>query len=817
MSTPLLVESTDYGDDLGVLVADPAIEVIPIISVSVPTPTLEDGWPTADFADAQVEADGVWGSFKVVFDGKDVTGFRGGVTIDDYQLTEPYGYGPANFTLPISALEVDQWGSGDLAWFNNEKAAKIVQVDAGGERVRTIWEGFVTLPNPSLASTDVQCDGLASGRLSARIKWPDLFRREQHVGRKVYDAFRYCGLRLTPFLGADIGVLMSGRGLTGTYLGYVDSLLAATTEVDGSQYTVMPTSGAAWLLAPKDTTTVDFTVHLGAFGVEVDIQDDITERPNSYYGQGISPENLIWVNGKYPALIQGETPPYPMDDNSSFGAGTTDADTDTGDGITILIHKLVGTGYLPRTKVPGGYDVDITRAVKALQDDAGLTKTGDVNPDTWDALYDVTVTRYTTGAFMAPLAQDTRVRKWNRTSNGSPKALNPNFDPTIVPRDFYQDYGANIEQSDARANARGMLQRSQNGKNWNGTITLTSDVWAGEHAHADEGTPMSRLDIEAGMNVMLRNFDGDTLFHIASVFVTAGDQGPIVQLGVDTQARDAATLAEIMERRIESRERPARQWLRQHQTGAMVHSVQGTVDFGQVFNTVDLPGGEWTVLRVLAGDAGSVSRIRIQTTGDKAVFVVAITAIKTTDTYWNNKVPNPLLGGQVTSVFVNNSGSGYSSAPSVSLTGGGGSGATARAVISGGKLIAVELKNHGTGYTANPSVSITGGGGSGATATASIDIGDLWTASKMLKLVDDQRALLGAWGDPNQPCGYSPGRYSNSLNVPTGAPITGLFTEDAGFDYHTFARPFLYVAVFPDRDCQIRPQRILWETVENDT
>jgi hypothetical protein len=47
---------------------------------------------------------------------------------------------------------------------------------------------------------------------------------------------------------------------------------------------------------------------------------------------------------------------------------------------------------------------------------------------------------------------------------------------------------------------------------------------------------MSRLDAVAGQNMMLRNFDGDTLFHVAVVNV-ASDLS--VQLGIDTQGRDA--------------------------------------------------------------------------------------------------------------------------------------------------------------------------------------------------------------------------------------------------------------------------------------
>lgn len=807
MPTPLLVESTDYGDDLASIGPDTRAEQILIVSPSVPMPTLEDGWPNPDYADSQEVHRDTWGSLRVLYGGQDITDLRTGVEVESYQLTEPYGYGPAQMTLPLSPFET--WAYGDAP------TAKIVHVDPDGNLVRTVWEGFTTLKNPTLTGTAIQCDGTASGRLAAREKLPDLFRNVKHVGRKVYNAFAHCGMRITPYLGADVGVMTAARGITGSYLNYVDSLLAMTTQTDGSQYTILPTSTGAWNLAPKDRETVDFTVHLGAAGVEIDIQDDLTERPNTYYGQGISPENLIWVNGRMPGMIQAPAPPYPFTDGRTFGAGTTDADTDTGDGVQLLMGKLIGTGFLSRVKRPGGYDADVTRAVKALQAQAGLTKTGNVDPDTWDALYDLGVTGIRAGGFMMPLAQDSRVQKWFYTANGSPKRRNPAYDPSVVPRDVFQDFGPDVDKADARDIQQGQLARSLTDKNWSGTITLTSDVFAGSHAHTDaDPSPMSRLDIKAGMNVLLRNFDGDTLFHVAVVDVSLNDG--TVQLGVDTQARDAATLAEVLERRVESRSNPARSWFRQHRTGAMVRQIQATEDFGQVFERIELPGNEWTVFPVLAGDTGSVSRVRLQTTGAKAAFAMAITAKRTTATYWNNKVPNPLLGGQVTAVYVGDGGSGYTSAPSVSLSGGGGSGATARAVVSGGQVIAVEIKSHGTGYTARPDVSLSGGGGSGASATASIEIEDLWTSSKVINLVDDARALLGAWGEPMQPCGYSPGRYTNRREEVTGQPITGLFVEDAGFDYHTFADPLLYVAVYPDRDTVIKPQRVLWETVETD-
>lgn len=65
-------------------------------------------------------------------------------------------------------------------------------------------------------------------------------------------------------------------------------------------------------------------------------------------------------------------------------------------------------------------------------------------------------------------------------------------------------------------------------------------------------------------------------------------------------------------------------------------------------------------------------------------------------------------------------GFGYADPPTVTISGGGGSGATASATIQDGVVIDIALNTKGTGYTSTPTVSIAGGGGEGAAATAVI-------------------------------------------------------------------------------------------------
>jgi hypothetical protein len=74
--------------------------------------------------------------------------------------------------------------------------------------------------------------------------------------------------------------------------------------------------------------------------------------------------------------------------------------------------------------------------------------------------------------------------------------------------------------------------------------------------------------------------------------------------------------------------------------------------------------------------------------------------------------------GTVNSVTVDTAGTGYT-APVISFTGGGGTGAAADATIDeSGTITAITMTDIGYGYTSAPTVVITDDDGSGAAATA---------------------------------------------------------------------------------------------------
>ncbi|MFP5041450.1 T9SS type A sorting domain-containing protein [Parasediminibacterium sp. JCM 36343] len=73
--------------------------------------------------------------------------------------------------------------------------------------------------------------------------------------------------------------------------------------------------------------------------------------------------------------------------------------------------------------------------------------------------------------------------------------------------------------------------------------------------------------------------------------------------------------------------------------------------------------------------------------------------------------------GQVTGVVIGSGGTGYT-APVITFSGGVGTGASAIALVSSGVITAIKVVSGGTGYTSAPTVTITDAAGTGASATA---------------------------------------------------------------------------------------------------
>lgn len=106
------------------------------------------------------------------------------------------------------------------------------------------------------------------------------------------------------------------------------------------------------------------------------------------------------------------------------------------------------------------------------------------------------------------------------------------------------------------------------------------------------------------------------------------------------------------------------------------------------------------------------------------------------------------IAQQVQAIGIQNGGSGYTSAPTVTVSAPvAGVTATATAAITGGVVTSITVTNGGSGYTTMPTVTLSGGGGSNAYAQpvmmASAPVPTNYLAMRELYLCD-------SFGNPYQ-------------------------------------------------------------------
>ena len=133
------------------------------------------------------------------------------------------------------------------------------------------------------------------------------------------------------------------------------------------------------------------------------------------------------------------------------------------------------------------------------------------------------------------------------------------------------------------------------------------------------------------------------------------------------------------------------------------------------FNYVDggvlpQPTGTWTFV---ADDTNGVSPLNVSMTSGTSAIVTSGGSAPVTFTEGTHTTG-------VSAITLGSAGSGYTDTPTVTLAGGGGTGATAYAIVSNGSVVSVHIGAVGVGYSSNPTVSFSGGGGSGATANCTI-------------------------------------------------------------------------------------------------
>ena len=101
--------------------------------------------------------------------------------------------------------------------------------------------------------------------------------------------------------------------------------------------------------------------------------------------------------------------------------------------------------------------------------------------------------------------------------------------------------------------------------------------------------------------------------------------------------------------------------------------------------------------------------------------------------------------GGVTSITIISGGSGYTRAPPITFTGGGGSGAMATCTITSpvnGSINTVTITNAGSGYTSAPIVIVSSGIGGGANLQAVISTGSTSTSLSFQQEADNDPKMI---------------------------------------------------------------------------
>ncbi len=152
--------------------------------------------------------------------------------------------------------------------------------------------------------------------------------------------------------------------------------------------------------------------------------------------------------------------------------------------------------------------------------------------------------------------------------------------------------------------------------------------------------------------------------------------------------------------------------------------------------------------------------------------------------------------GTVEGINLVSGGSGYTTVPTVTFSGGGATTqATATATVTADGSITIALDTGGAGYTSTPTIKITGGGGANATATANLDVNTSvfasvynpvpynfdFTLSVMVKNSDDGTQILEQILPYFTPEYHVTMNEMSALGIKRDIPIifTGLSTEDS--------------------------------------
>jgi peptidoglycan hydrolase-like protein with peptidoglycan-binding domain len=609
------------------------------ISEVYPAPTFTDGRIVGDWVPTSVTRS-VWGFFRVIINGTDVSEFRGGmVDIGSYSSQEPFGDGPARISFS-HVVPRDSPDSGAASFAQAGNAVDIMRVSGSGTTT-LLWSGEVL-------GYDVSQDGdtwtwsvEATGVLwlaSYQMHQPPTMLDPTDIGTIIpAELNRVVGRRYAKLaaVSTDIDTTQKGSSDSSVIDRVQELLSTATTSSGANQWTVMPTSTRRqFSMRLKDRSTEHWTMRAGQPGCQVDLVYDATAAPNAIFGTGVRTDGYGWGNWYYPAADNAPYKPYPLSTSplEVITVGTSDGDTIGGKGVTDVQRRINETG-ITHVTLDGVYNSRDADAIEAVQRHYGILVDGIVGPQTWAALFPQFAANALSGAFRLPLVWDTKVMPRLYKADGSDAGANPDYDASVLRVEIDVSYGAGVAKAQARKWAYQDLKRDYP-PGWTGTITLTMDP--------NEG---SMYDIKAGQNIRLKDFTSSTglLLHISGVEVSPMDE--TVTLTVDSKARDLPTLDAIHTRKVENATNPMRLPKRINRKSRLVADTTIPYDgesAGGVIKKTALIGGLWVYVDLPVSEIGRVARMFLKTTPAIKFSVAFFGNLNVTSNQMAARVGNPL-------------------------------------------------------------------------------------------------------------------------------------------------------------------------------
>jgi hypothetical protein len=228
-------------------------------------------------------------------------------------------------------------------------------------------------------------------------------------------------------------------------------------------------------------------------------------------------------------------------------------------------------------------------------------------------------------------------------------------------------------------------------------------------------------------------------------------------------------------------------------TGMSIGLNLGSGDFTLNQGTgLSIQGNEGSGASASTSISGSVTDLRISNGGSGYQSAPSVTL--SSPVSGTTAQATATVSGSVSNLNLTNAGSGYTSAPSVTFSGGGGSGASGTVSFSpaSGGVNSLNLTSDGSlKYNSVPesnqtSVTISGGGGSGATGYGTVS----WTfddenfqyKGKLTGLVLTNSGS-GYTSDPSVTVNWPNATASASVSFTTSSAITGITLTSAGSGY----------------------------------